>query len=92
MSDPKLEALLQRIERSIAREIETGVDNPVMARLYKIRGEIARECDYDFEKYARYMREQAEAFEREMDLNLKHQNKLAESPAKMVAQKGGKGA
>ena len=71
MSDSEDKARSLRIKRSIAREIATGVDNPVVADLRKLRREISRECGHDLKKYARYMREQAEAFEREWGLNLK---------------------
>ena len=71
MSDPEFEARHRRIQRSIAREIATGVDNPVVAELRKIRREMLRECGYDTKKYGRYVSERAKAIEREWGLNLK---------------------
>ena len=60
MSDQELEALLQRVERSIAREIATGVDNPAVARIRKVRRKIARRFDHDPYKYSRYIRAKQE--------------------------------
>ena len=59
MTDSEAKALSMRIKRSIAREIETGVDNPIVADLRKIRREISRECGHDLEEYARYTNEQS---------------------------------
>ena len=97
MSDQELGALLRRVEREIAREISTGVDNPVVAELRKMRREISRECGHDLKKYDRYMKEQAQAFRREMALHKQEEaaprSPAAQAePAKMSAQKGGKGA
>ena len=91
MSDQEMEARLQRVERAIAREIATGVDNPLVAEIRKVRREISRKCDYDTKKYARYINEQTAAFEREWGIKLKRWNKPG-GPVKMPAQKGGKGA
>ena len=97
MSDSEDKARSLRIKRAIAREIATGVDDPVVAEIRKVRREIFRKCNYDMKKYARYISERAQAIDREWGLNLKWQTKpLQQSaapaePAKMMAQKGGKG-
>ena len=55
MSDYDAE-LSRRVEREIARELASGVDNPVIARIRKHRRETAREADYDPVKYAEIVR------------------------------------
>ena len=99
MSDSEDKARSLRIKRAIAREIAGVAEDPVVAQVRKVRREIDRECGYDTKKYARYIREQTEAFERESGLNLKRWNKPAlrlraaqARSVKMMSQKGGKGA
>ena len=94
MTDSEAKALSMRIKRSIAREIETGVDNPIVADIRKIRREMVRKCDHDVKKYARYHKELTKALERRKHLPFEERERLfkqdEERAAKIVAQMGSK--
>ena len=61
------------------------MSDPVLERIWRTKREIAREFNYDLKKYARYMREQSEAYARERDLRKRQEAEAAAESALQTA-------